>query len=349
MDKGVLDTFEGLNLTDRQKKIFADVLVKRVVLSKQEGIVTVYLTCSHVIAYREIMLLRNAIASKLECTGVKVEIKEEFALSDAYSPTIFWEEYKDSILLLLKEKNVLLFNMVYRGKVEMEENSFLLLCEKDMLFQAREQEFCDTVAQIFREKAGYLVSVSVDYSLEVEQKENKGYEVYTRTAQGSFASSRITDLEEYRKKKAGRKQQFAAEDVLQQANGNMEDQEAFMAAQESARDMESMVVQNAAMQGFATANGSENAMSGYDASGSAGNVMMGFDDSDSAGNVMMGFDTTDNAQNAMMGFDTADTAQSASKSKETKNVAKTVKKDNTAGSKKQSSSGKTEKKSSGNG
>ena len=141
MDKGVLDTFEGLNLTDRQKKIFADVIVKRVVLSKQEGIVTVYLTCSHVIAYREIMLLRNAIASKLECTGVKVEIKEEFALSDAYSPTIFWEEYKDSILLLLKEKNVLLFNMVYRGKVEMEENSFLLQCEKDMLFQAREQEF----------------------------------------------------------------------------------------------------------------------------------------------------------------------------------------------------------------
>ena len=349
MDKGVLDTFEGLNLTDRQKKIFADVIVKRVVLSKQEGIVTVYLTCSHVIAYREIMLLRNAIASKLECTGVKVEIKEEFALSDAYSPTIFWEEYKDSILLLLKEKNVLLFNMVYRGKVEMEENSFLLLCEKDMLFQAREQEFCDTVAQIFRKKAGYLVSVSVDYSLEVEQKENKGYEVYTRTAQGSFASSRITDLEEYRKKKAGRKQQFAAEDVLQQANGNMEDQEAFMAAQESARDMESTVVQNAAMQGFATANGSENAMSGYDASGGAGNVMMGFDDSDSAGNVMMGFDTTDNAQNAMMGFDTADTAQSASKSKETKNVAKTVKKDNTAGSKKQFSAGKTEKKSSGNG
>ena len=53
MDKGVLDTFEGLNLTDRQKKIFADVIVKRVVLSKQEGIVTVYLTCSHVIAYRE--------------------------------------------------------------------------------------------------------------------------------------------------------------------------------------------------------------------------------------------------------------------------------------------------------
>ena len=181
MDKGVLDTFEGLNLTDRQKKIFADVIVKRVVLSKQEGIVTVYLTCSHVIAYREIMLLRNAIASKLECTGVKVEIKEEFALSDAYSPTIFWEEYKDSILLLLKEKNVLLFNMVYRGKVEMEGNSFLLLCEKDMLFQAREQEFCDTVAQIFRKKAGYLVSVSVDYSLEVEQKENEGYEVYTRT------------------------------------------------------------------------------------------------------------------------------------------------------------------------
>ena len=104
MDKGVLDTFEGLNLTDRQKKIFADVIVKRVVLSKQEGIVTVYLTCSHVIAYREIMLLRNAIASKLECTGVKVEIKEEFALSDAYSPTIFWKNTKTVSYYCSKKK-----------------------------------------------------------------------------------------------------------------------------------------------------------------------------------------------------------------------------------------------------
>ena len=91
-------------------------------------------------------------------------------------------------LLLLKKKCCFLTHGLSRQGRDGKKQ--LLLCEKDMLFH-REQEFCDTVAQIFSEKQDIFVSVSVDFTLEVEQKKNKGCEVYTRTAQGLLQAAAL--------------------------------------------------------------------------------------------------------------------------------------------------------------
>ena len=57
MEQLLLDTFEGLSLTDRQRKIFSNVSVKRVILTKELKTVTVYIESDHIIAFREIGLL----------------------------------------------------------------------------------------------------------------------------------------------------------------------------------------------------------------------------------------------------------------------------------------------------
>ena len=43
MEKLLFDTFEGLSLTDRQKKIFSSVFVKRVILSKESKLLFIEL------------------------------------------------------------------------------------------------------------------------------------------------------------------------------------------------------------------------------------------------------------------------------------------------------------------
>ena len=53
MEKLLLDTFDGLSLTDRQKKIFSDVYVSRVVLSKRQKTVAIYMESRHIIAKRD--------------------------------------------------------------------------------------------------------------------------------------------------------------------------------------------------------------------------------------------------------------------------------------------------------
>ena len=47
MQRLLLETFEGLNLTDRQKKIFDDVSVENVVLSSENKMIDIYLVSSH--------------------------------------------------------------------------------------------------------------------------------------------------------------------------------------------------------------------------------------------------------------------------------------------------------------
>ena len=46
MQRLLLETFEGLNLTDRQKKIFDDVSVENVVLSSENKMIDIYLVSS---------------------------------------------------------------------------------------------------------------------------------------------------------------------------------------------------------------------------------------------------------------------------------------------------------------
>ena len=43
MQRLLLETFEGLNLTDRQRKIFDDVNVENVVVSKENKLIEIYL------------------------------------------------------------------------------------------------------------------------------------------------------------------------------------------------------------------------------------------------------------------------------------------------------------------
>jgi len=202
MEKLLLDTFDGLSLTDRQKKLFSDAYVNRVVLSKRQKTITIYMESRYIIAFREIGLLSYALNRQMGKTGFSVLVHEHFSLSEQYTPKTFWEEYKDSILLILRETNVLLFNMLYKGNVTIEGVSFHLACEKDVLFQTREQQFIEMVQSVFQEKAGLYVEVSVEFSLPVQLQETGEQEVYHRNSKKADLSQNAEKAVHAKKKTA---------------------------------------------------------------------------------------------------------------------------------------------------
>jgi len=187
MKKHLLNTFEGLSLTDRQKKIFSDAYVKRITIKKKTKAVTVYLESGHVISFREIGLLEYALRQVMERMGFSVSVKEHFQLSGQYTPKTFWEEYRESVLMILKETDVLLFYMVYHGKVAVEGASFLFACEDDVLFRAKESQLVQAVQNIFQTKAGLLINVSVDFSLPPKTAQLGNDEVFRKNPQGHFS------------------------------------------------------------------------------------------------------------------------------------------------------------------
>ena len=164
MEKPLLETFENLNLTDRQAKLFKDVVVSRVVVTRKTKKVEIYIESSHIIAYREIGLLEYALAGVLGRAGYTAKVYDSFNLSSQYTPGNFWNEYRDSILLILKEENILEFNMVYSGIVDISGSIINISCEDDSMYRAKEEKLAEVISSIFRTKASFEISVNVKYT-----------------------------------------------------------------------------------------------------------------------------------------------------------------------------------------
>ena len=131
MEQTLLDTFEGMKMTDRQKNLFADVMVDRIQLYRNKKLMCVNLKSSHIIPYREIRLVRHNLEAVMGPVGFSVRVDDRYNLSKQYRPEDFWKEYQDSIMEILKEDNILDFNILYRGQAEMNGSMLTVTCEDD--------------------------------------------------------------------------------------------------------------------------------------------------------------------------------------------------------------------------
>ena len=58
---------------------------------------------------------------------VDVQIEEEYALSGQYTPEALLREYRDSIILELKERSILASNMFAQAKIHYEDGNVVCL------------------------------------------------------------------------------------------------------------------------------------------------------------------------------------------------------------------------------
>ncbi len=310
-----METFEGLSLTDRQKKVFSKVYVNRVILSKQAGIVTVYLESDHIIPFREIGLLEYALKQEFAKTKFSAAVREHFTLPGSYTPEAFWREYSESVLLLLKERNVLLFNMLYRGEVSFEGSLMRIACEDELLFRAREQELKEYIQEIFLGKAGLSIDIQVSFSLESQSREPEGYEVFRRNEQGYYTCSRVKDFYENAPLTAEEYGAMpGAEDLSPvSAKGNPGshlsggghlDQGSLMASSAGTSSGLQQPGGDEMGEGYFVPEG-DAAMTEFQVPAGVNGAMMGFDlPPEGAEGAMTGFDAPpEGANGAMMGFD----------------------------------------------
>ena len=164
MEQSLLDTFEGLKMTDRQKNLFSDVMVNRIRVFRQKKLMCVDLKSSHIIPYREIRLVRHNLEAVMGPVGFSVRVDDSYDLSQQYRPEDFWKEYQDSIMEILKEDNILDFNILYRGQTEMSGAVLTISCEDDSMYRARQDRLVAKLKEIFAYKAGFDIDVKINYT-----------------------------------------------------------------------------------------------------------------------------------------------------------------------------------------
>ena len=176
MEKLLQETFADLRLTARQQSVFEEVYVERLCLLREQKRVEVHIVSEHIIPYREIALLEYALNQLFDKAGFTVQVTDRFRLSEQYTPENFWQEYQDSILMILKESNVLEFNMFYSGECHLEGETLYLCCDDDILFRARETEVIKKVQDLFSRKAGFSITLKISYrEPQIQEEEEISY------------------------------------------------------------------------------------------------------------------------------------------------------------------------------
>ena len=189
MEKKFNEVFKTLNLDKRNTELFEEVIVNRVSASKGRDFIRIYITSDHIIPkasiYRVEKLLRKMLFVKGQGT---VKIHETFKLSDAYTPELLFEQYKDSISLEISHCSVLERTLYENAEITFPKSDTLHLRVVDSGFlQSKEADIEHILDKIFTERCGVPAHVEFEFVLP-EKKPRDNYE-FVKPKYGYVASN----------------------------------------------------------------------------------------------------------------------------------------------------------------
>ncbi len=108
-DKKFFHVFPTLRADDDVRLLFSDVEVKKITTNSRRDFLNIYIFSRHLIQKKQIFQMEQCIKDQLFAkTAVAVHIVEEYMLSGQYTAEALMNEYRESIILELKEKKVCL-------------------------------------------------------------------------------------------------------------------------------------------------------------------------------------------------------------------------------------------------
>ena len=169
-EKTFFHVFPTLKVEEEFKVLFADVEVKKITTNSGRDFLHVHLKSHHLIPKKKIWQMEQRIKEQLFGTSsVKLQILEEYELSELYTPEAVMEEYKESLILELKEISVLAVNMFSQAEVNYEEGNVVRLELLDTIVsEGRKEEIMNLLDDVFRNRFHMNVDIRVTY------KENEG-------------------------------------------------------------------------------------------------------------------------------------------------------------------------------
>ncbi len=170
--KSLHQVLPGLRTADHIMNMMDDISVTRLVMPHSRDSLRIYIECPFLIPKKDIYVLEAAIKKQFfDRKEVTIRIIETFRLKGKpLSETL--EEYKDSILLELKNYHLIIYNMFRAAKIHLEEGDHILVLEAEDSFinRSHSQELCRVLQKILVERLGYETEVRCVFG---EFKRNK--------------------------------------------------------------------------------------------------------------------------------------------------------------------------------
>lgn len=185
--KQFFQVFQELTVSEHLRGMFLNTTISRITLKKDRSKLSIYLHSDHLLERSDIREIEEAIYKQL-FIGKKIAIciRESFHLSSQYTAKVLYEFYEKSLLEELKERNILLYQMMKQGEMEWREDDRLsLILEEQILFRKEEKECIRVIQKIFEERCG----VPIHFTIRFVPAKKKAEEEEERANDAPYASS----------------------------------------------------------------------------------------------------------------------------------------------------------------
>lgn len=164
-DKAFFYVFPTLKVEDDIQILFADVEVKKITTNSRRDFLHVHIYSRHLIQKKQIWQMERRIKDQLfGKVAVDVRIEEEYALSGQYTPETLINEYRDSIILELKESSILAANMFAQAQIRYDEGNVVCLELLDTIVsEGRKEEILTHLKHIFDHRFHIQADIRVTY------------------------------------------------------------------------------------------------------------------------------------------------------------------------------------------
>ena len=165
MSKLFFEVFPTLKVNKEIRLLFDEVEVTKVASNSTRDFIRVHIFSRHLIQKNRIYEMERMIKEQLfGRTGIRIEVREDYALSAQYTPENLMREYYDSLLLEAEQTSVVERNMLQNATFSFEEEHILCLRLQDtVVAEGKKDSVVQLLSTVFNHRFHVPVEVRVIY------------------------------------------------------------------------------------------------------------------------------------------------------------------------------------------
>ncbi len=176
MAKNFFEVFPTLKVSERIGKLLTDVKVEKIATNPGRDYLHVHIVSTHLLEKKIVFSLETAIKEQLfGMNPVKIKIIESYHLSSLYTPENLMKEYYESILLELKARSIVEYNMFLNAKYHFESDSntgdvLILEFEDSIVAEQKATFIVALLSEIFMQRCHIPIRIQVEFRKKKESK-----------------------------------------------------------------------------------------------------------------------------------------------------------------------------------
>ena len=165
MSKPFFEVFPTLKVDDDLRRMFEGVEVTKVATNSNRDFIKVHLCCRHLLRKKCVYEIEQRLKEQLFGRSyIRVEVKEQYDLSEQYTPENLMDEYFDSFLLELDRRSVVERSMLQNSSYEFEDENILCLTLRDSIVaQGKKEAITTYLTDVFHHRFSRPIEIKVQY------------------------------------------------------------------------------------------------------------------------------------------------------------------------------------------